>query len=325
MQTQTGLKMIVCQTVPAKPHNHKIYVIPPNQGQTWAYWQRVDRNLGWISKEEQLTLKKATIGIAGCGGIGGYLAETFHRTGMGRLKLADNDIFETPDLNRQFAASQSSLKASKVLAVAGLLRSISADTELHLYPQGLDLANMADFCRDCDIICDNLDIFAPGTRILLHQTARAAGIPLFNSPAVGFGGYLFVFNKRSPRLEDLLDLSLEEAWQLERDLRQKQASLTQITKLCHKTLKVFAPALPAYAAPALKRLLEQGKVAVPATSIPFTIGFAANKILHYYLAGQGYHQRQADLPPAPGYCHFDAVSMQLEKVAPKEQANIKEA
>lgn len=44
------------------------------------YWERVNRSLGWLGnteeeqKQTQQKLSNITVGLAGCGGIGGMLA-----------------------------------------------------------------------------------------------------------------------------------------------------------------------------------------------------------------------------------------------------------
>ncbi len=47
------------------------------------------------------TVKKATVGIAGLGGLGSAIAVALARIGVGRLVLADFDVVEPSNLNRQ--------------------------------------------------------------------------------------------------------------------------------------------------------------------------------------------------------------------------------
>lgn len=46
-------------------------------------------------------LKKGSVGIAGCGGLGSTVALALARVGVGRLLLADFDVVEPTNLNRQ--------------------------------------------------------------------------------------------------------------------------------------------------------------------------------------------------------------------------------
>ena len=47
-------------------------------------------------------LKSKTVGIAGCGGLGSNCAVALARVGIGKLIIADFDIIEESNLNRQY-------------------------------------------------------------------------------------------------------------------------------------------------------------------------------------------------------------------------------
>ncbi len=47
-------------------------------------------------------LKNKTVGIAGCGGLGSNCAVALARVGVGKLIIADFDIIEESNLNRQY-------------------------------------------------------------------------------------------------------------------------------------------------------------------------------------------------------------------------------
>lgn len=75
------------------------------------YWERVKGNLGWLgntheeAKERQKKISNVVIGIAGCGGIGGAVAERLVRLGVRHIKIADPDYFDLSNINRQYGAS----------------------------------------------------------------------------------------------------------------------------------------------------------------------------------------------------------------------------
>ena len=53
--------------------------------------------MDWIYEK----LGKATVGIAGLGGLGSTVAAAMTRTGVGRLVVVDFDVVEESNLNRQ--------------------------------------------------------------------------------------------------------------------------------------------------------------------------------------------------------------------------------
>ncbi len=62
------------------------------------------RNIGWVTKEEQTSLKNKRIAIAGMGGAGGEYLITMSRLGIGKFNTSDFDAFEVGNFNRQAGA-----------------------------------------------------------------------------------------------------------------------------------------------------------------------------------------------------------------------------
>lgn len=60
-----------------------------------------ERNLGFLTLEEQERINNSVVAIAGAGGDGGLLALQFARLGVGEIRLADPDPFEAENINRQ--------------------------------------------------------------------------------------------------------------------------------------------------------------------------------------------------------------------------------
>ena len=67
--------------------------------------ERYIRNLGALSEAECSLLREKTVFVAGCGGLGGYLIEMLLRLGVGEIRAADGDRFETSNLNRQMLSA----------------------------------------------------------------------------------------------------------------------------------------------------------------------------------------------------------------------------
>ena len=58
--------------------------------------------------------KQQTIGIAGCGGLGGNLIEDFLRLGMTHLVVCDGDVFEPSNMDRQILCTNDTMGKKKV-------------------------------------------------------------------------------------------------------------------------------------------------------------------------------------------------------------------
>ncbi len=175
------------------------------------YSERVRPNIGILTEDEQEKLRTACIGIAGCGAVGGHAAADLAYWGVGHLKLADFDIFETSNANRQLFAAFSTIGKQKVRVVRENIRDISPEIELSLFEEGITLQNADEFAQGCDLILDAIDYKAPKFKVALHQAARKLGIPVFSGQCVGFGGSMLAFYPDSCSFEEYfgIDKTLE--------------------------------------------------------------------------------------------------------------------
>ncbi len=295
----------------------------PNNPDPAYYAARIDRNIGWITDEEQELIRRAVIGIAGCGGMGGRLAETFLRLGVGELRIADSEVFDASNINRQFAATRSTIGRPKCEETARALRSITDDTTLVGYPRGICEDMVSEFTYECDIICDEIEFWCVGARILLHRTARDLGVPVFVANTVGFGSHIFLFTRESERMEDCLKMEYEEACKLEKKIYDRTATGGEILRVMEAVTRWLFPEWREYCSQdssvqnlifTRDRLLREGRGAIIATNPPFAAGFLADRALLYLLRRSTIKRNIVEIPPAPGYLYMDAAKMEAKIV-----------
>jgi sulfur carrier protein ThiS adenylyltransferase len=101
-------------------------------------------------------LQKATVGIAGCGGLGSNAAVALVRAGVGRLILADPDKVELSNLNRQHYFLPDIGKV-KVEALAVHLRAINPEVSLDVHHTELSPEKVAVIFKDADLLIEALD------------------------------------------------------------------------------------------------------------------------------------------------------------------------
>ncbi|HYF28845.1 MAG TPA: ThiF family adenylyltransferase, partial [Candidatus Paceibacterota bacterium] len=102
-------EVITGTELPEHPDLTKIYRLLPNDEDPAYYAERVDRNIGWLTEAEQYALFGKVVGIAGCGGMGGAIAQSLLRLGVGEIRIADPEVFDISNINRQFAARRDSI------------------------------------------------------------------------------------------------------------------------------------------------------------------------------------------------------------------------
>jgi sulfur carrier protein ThiS adenylyltransferase len=101
-------------------------------------------------------LKHKTVGIAGCGGLGSNCAVALARVGVGRLILADFDVVDETNLNRQYFFYHQ-IGEKKVQSLSDNIKLINPATEIKVCDIHLDEQNIVDIYKNCDVIVEAFD------------------------------------------------------------------------------------------------------------------------------------------------------------------------
>lgn len=168
--------------------------------------ERYLRNRETISRKEQSQLAAKRVFVAGCGGLGGYVAEQLARLGVGHLSLLDKDVFEVSNLNRQLYAREDNLGESKATAAMERVHSINSEIAVEGYPLALNEANAAELIRGHDLVMDAFDSF--DDRRVLEQACEKEGIPLIHGAIGGLYGQFALILPGERLLEKIYALPL---------------------------------------------------------------------------------------------------------------------
>ena len=166
------------------------------------YEAAFSRNIGWVTESEQSALKNARVAIGGLGGVGGVHLLTLARLGVGQFNIADFDVFDIVNFNRQVGATINTLHRSKIDVLAEMARQINPDLELKLYPAGIQHDSLEDFLHGVDLYVDGLDFFAFSARRLTFAACERLGIPVVTAAPLGLGTALLVFGPGGMSFED---------------------------------------------------------------------------------------------------------------------------
>lgn len=321
---------VYTKELPDNPSPENVYILEPIEKPENYYTDRTNRNIGWITNEEQNILKNTTIGIAGCGGMGGLVAQILLRAGVGTIKIADTEVFDTSNINRQFGATYKTIGHNKAFATATLLRETTDDTTIHVYPKGITEEYVDDFVNGCDLILDEIEYWALSGRIMLHQKAMSLGIHIINANTVGFGSRLFLFTPNSATIEDCLGINYKEAIIFDKKLESGTARIEERIKAMAAVTLGLVPEYLFYSPKhekcgnmksVAKRLAEEGKAPIFATNPPMCSGFLADHVALYLLRNSGVIRKTIKLPIAPGYLLFDAAKMKAKVRKPNSLRN----
>ncbi len=166
------------------------------------YEAAFSRNIGWVTESEQNRLRNARVAIGGLGGVGGVHLLTLARLGIGCFNIADFDVFDIVNFNRQVGATINTLHHSKIDVLAEMAREINPELELKLFPSGIQEDSLNEFLRGVDLYVDGLDFFAFSARRLTFAACERMGIPVVTAAPLGLGTALLVFGPGGMPFED---------------------------------------------------------------------------------------------------------------------------
>ena len=159
----------------------------------FSYSGAFARNIGWVTAQEQQTLRNKRDLIAGMGGVGGGHLLTLARLGIGAFHIADFDRFDIANFNRQVGATMSSIGQPKADVLATMAKDINPELNLRIFAEGVDSSNLSQFLDGVDVYIDGLDFFAFNAREATFAACTAAGIPAVTAAPLGMGSALLTF------------------------------------------------------------------------------------------------------------------------------------
>jgi len=131
-------------------------------------------------------LKKATVGIAGLGGLGSAVTIALARVGIGTLILVDFDLVEPSNLNRQHYGV-GHIGLAKADAMGKILEDINPYLNIVTHKVILERDNIPQLFQNADIIVECFD--RPEAKVMIMQTVAEALPKVYMIGASGMAGY----------------------------------------------------------------------------------------------------------------------------------------
>ena len=139
----------------------------------------------------QQRLLDARVLCIGTGALGSPATLYLAAAGVGTLVIADPDIVERTNLQRQIIHGESFCGQPKVESAAQRLRELNPNIRLELHTCRFTPDNAMELSAGCDVIVDGSDNFP--TRFLTNDTAFFQKIPLVHAAIQRFEGQMTVF------------------------------------------------------------------------------------------------------------------------------------
>jgi len=123
--------------------------------------------------------------VVGAGGLGSPVIQYLAAAGVGRLGIADPDVVELPDLQRQ-TIHAGRLGTAKAKSAARFVRDLNPEVEVKAYGTGISVKNVQDLVRDYDVVLDCTDNFP--AKFLLNDACVLDRKPLCHGSIFRFEG-----------------------------------------------------------------------------------------------------------------------------------------
>ena len=163
-----------------------------NDAQLLRYSRHILLDQVGIAGQEALLASRAL--IIGAGGLGSPVALYLAAAGVGRITLADHDVVDLTNLQRQIAHDMNGVGLNKARSAAGRMRAMNPDIEVVELPLRLAGEALDAAIAGADVVLDCSDNFA--TRHAVNRACVAHRKPLVSGAAVRFDGQVAVFDLR---------------------------------------------------------------------------------------------------------------------------------
>lgn len=132
-------------------------------------------------------IKKATVGIAGLGGLGSNIAAMLARAGISQMVIADLDTVDITNINRQ-NYSLDQIGKAKTDAAEEMLRRINPYLAIEKHKVKLEPSNIPDIFGGCGIVCEAFDVPSEKAMFINTVLEKCPGIKVVSgSGMAGFG------------------------------------------------------------------------------------------------------------------------------------------
>jgi len=154
---------------------------------------RYSRNilLEEIGIEGQVKLLNSKVLIVGAGGLGCPAALYLAAAGVGTIGIADFDMLELSNLNRQVLHGTADVGRLKTDSAKDAVYRLNPEVNVITYDERLTARNVLDVFKDYDVVMDATDNIK--TKYLLNDACFFAGKPYVFGGAVRFVGQASVF------------------------------------------------------------------------------------------------------------------------------------
>ena len=141
-----------------------------------------------VGAKGQKKLLNAKVLVIGAGGLGAPVAMYLAAAGVGTIGIADADVVDLSNLQRQIIHATQDVGKPKVQSAKETMEAMNPDVKVITYHTFVTSDNILDLIKDYDFIIDGTDNF-PAKFLIPHQRCLRDGeetfLPCGNHPLPG--------------------------------------------------------------------------------------------------------------------------------------------
>ena len=169
-------------------------VRPDMSAETIDFNERYSRHLllPEVGVEGQRRLEGSRVLMIGAGGLGSPAAFYLAAAGVGHLRIADDDVVDRSNLQRQILHAEARIGEPKVASAQATLGALNPRTQVEAVQARVTSDNIERLLDGVDVVLDGADNFP--VRYLLNDACVKLGIPLVYGAVQRFEGQVSVFD-----------------------------------------------------------------------------------------------------------------------------------
>ncbi len=145
-----------------------------------------------VGVEGQRKLEAACVLLVGAGGLGSPAAYYLAAAGVGTLRIADDDVVDRSNLQRQILHTEARIGIPKVESAAAALSALNPRTRIEAINERVSSDTVERLLDGIDLVVDGADNFP--ARYLLNDACVKLGKPLVYGAVHRFEGQVSVFD-----------------------------------------------------------------------------------------------------------------------------------
>ncbi len=169
-------------------------VMPAMSDDTRDFNERYSRHLllPEVGVAGQQRLQQSRVLMIGAGGLGSPAGFYLAAAGVGQLRIADDDIVDRSNLQRQILHTEARIGTPKVASAQATLAALNPRTQVEAVAERVTAENVERLLEGVDVVLDGADNFP--ARYLLNDACVKLGTPLVYGAVQRFEGQVSVFD-----------------------------------------------------------------------------------------------------------------------------------